>query len=220
MGDRLPRWMPVAQSYVGTDEIRGSKHNPVILAYFEAVGHGWVKDDETPWCAAFVGACLEEVGVKGTGSLAARSYLNWGKKVTKPKYGDIVVFWRGSKNSWEGHVAFFVKETDNYVYVLGGNQSNSVNVTRYSKSKVLGYREPSTMANSRTTAGTIGAGVGTAVTAAGEAVEKVSDKVSESRDILLGFPAEYVQYLGIGLVLVSLGLILYARWDDIVKKGR
>jgi len=212
--------MAIANSYVGTDEMRGTKHNPVILEYFDAVGHGWVREDEVPWCAAFVGAVLEEAGHKGTGSLAARSYLNWGHKVDKPKYGDIVVFWRGSKNGWQGHVGFYVRETKDYIYCLGGNQGDSVNVSRYSKSKLLGYRRPSSLASSRTTKGAGGVAIGTGISAAGEAIKDQADRVNEARDIFLNFPIEYVQWLGLGIVMISVGLIVYARWDDIRKKGR
>lgn len=216
----VPNWMPIAQSYQGQKEIRGAKDNPVIVNYFDAVGHGWVKDDETPWCAAFVGAVLAEAGLAHTGSLAARSYLKWGKRVSDPKYGDIVVFWRGKKSGWQGHVGFYIKEDKTHVYVLGGNQRNAVNVSRYSKSKILGFRRPSTVTSSRTGKGVGGAAIGTGVTAAGKALEESTDKVNESRDIFLNFPVEYVQYIGLALVGVSLALILYARWDDIRKKGR
>jgi uncharacterized protein (TIGR02594 family) len=209
----VPTWMPIAQSYVGTDEIRGSKDNPVIVQYFDDVGHGWVKDDETPWCAAFVGAVLAEAGYEHTGSLAARSYLKWGHEAKDPKYGDVVVFWRGKKDGWQGHVGFFVRETKEYVYVLGGNQGNSVNVSRYSKSRVLGYRRPASLRTSRTVTGAGGAAVGAAI-------KETADRVDETRDILLGFPVDYIQYLGIALMLVSLGLVVYARYDDIKKKGR
>ena len=212
MGDKVAKWMPIAQSYVGQKEVKGGE-NPVILGYFEAVGHGWVKEDEVPWCAAFVGGCLEEAGYKSTGSLAARSYLDWGQKVTQPQYGDVVVFWRGSKKSWQGHVAFYVRETDKSVVVLGGNQGNKVSVTTYPKSRVLGYRRPSTLSNSRTVTGVGGV-------ATGVAVDQSMDIVRETQNTLLGFPVEYVQYLGIGLAIVSLALILYARRDDILKKGR
>ena len=209
----VAKWMPIAQSYQGTKEIKGAKHNPKIVEFFEQVGHGWVKDDETAWCAAFVGAMLAEAGYKGTGSLAARSYLNWGKKVDKPEYGDVVVFWRGSKNSWQGHVAFYVKETANYVYVLGGNQSNEVNVTKYPKSKVLGYRRPSTLSSSRTVLGVGGA-------AAGTVVSQSIELVRETQNTLLGLPMEWVKYIGVAVVLMSMLLILYARYDDLIRKGR
>ena len=212
--------MQIANSYVGTDEIKGSTHNPVILEYFDAVGHGWVRDDETPWCAAFVGAVLHEAGYKGTGSLAARSYLNWGKKVNRPKYGDLVVFWRGKKDGWQGHVGFVVREDKNYVWCLGGNQSNSVNVQKYSKSRVLGYRTPPTLSKSRTVKGAGGVAVGTGISAAGKAVEEVSKNVNEARDIFLNFPVEYVQYIGLAIVAISVALIVYARYDDQKRKGR
>ncbi len=216
----MTKIMEIANSYVGTDEIRGSKHNPVILEYFDAVGHGWVKDDETPWCAAFVGAVLEEAGHKGTGSLAARSYLNWGHKVTRPKYGDLVVFWRGTKDGWQGHVGFYVRETKEYVYCLGGNQKNSVNVSRYSKDRILGYRRPSSLKTSRTVSGAGGVAVGTGISTAGKAIAEQADKVEAARDIFLNFPVEYVQYIGLAIVAISVSLIVYARWDDIRKKGR
>lgn len=209
----VPKWMPIAQAAQGVKEIKGERHNSVILEYFDHVGHGWVKDDETPWCAAFVGACLERSGIKSTGSLAARSYLNWGKEVTTPKYGDIVVFWRGKKNGWQGHVGFFVKEDRGYIYVLGGNQRNAVNVSRYPKSRLLGYRRPSDWTNSRTVKGVGGAAVGVAI-------EKSTELVKETQDTLLNFPMEWVQLIGIAIAVGSLGLILYARWDDLVRKGR
>ena len=52
-----------------------SKHNKVIVDFFDQVGHGWVKDDETAWCSAFVGAVFAEVGIKGTENLAASRIL-------------------------------------------------------------------------------------------------------------------------------------------------
>ena len=59
------------------------------------------------------------------------------RAVTKP--GDVVVFKRGN-SSWQGHVAFFVKDKGALIEVLGGNQSNAVNVKGYQASKLLGIR--------------------------------------------------------------------------------
>ena len=131
----------LAKTFEGTKEIRGPKHNKVVLAFYADVGHSWVDNDEVAWCAAFVGAMLERSGMRSTRSLAARSYLQWGNKVAvdDAKPGDIVVFKRGN-SSWEGHVAFFVRQTKASIYVLGGNQSNAVNVKAYPKSKLLGIR--------------------------------------------------------------------------------
>lgn len=209
----IPAWMDVAYSYEGIKEIPGSKHNDKIIDMFALVGHKEIRNDETSWCAAFVGACLEKSGYTSTKSLLARSYLNWGKEVSSPQFGDVAVFWRGSKKSWQGHVAFYVKEDAKYVWVLGGNQRNAVNVTKMPKSQLLGYRRPSTMGDSRTVTGAVG-------TAAGGAVVQTMDVIRDTQTTLLGMPVDFLKYLGIALALGSLALILWARYDDIKKKGR
>ena len=61
----------------------------------------------------------------------------------KPRPGCIVVFWRESLDSWKGHVGFYVGDDVDRVLILGGNQNNSVNISSYSKDKILGYRWPS-----------------------------------------------------------------------------
>lgn len=132
----------LARKQIGTREIPGSKHNSKIVGWFKAVGHAWVKDDETAWCAAFVGAMLKEAGMPHTGKLNARSYLEWGEEVPldQAKEGDLVVFWRGKKNGWQGHVGFFVRAEGNSIVVLGGNQANAVNEKKYAVSRLLGVR--------------------------------------------------------------------------------
>lgn len=124
----------------GTEEIVGKNHNPEVLKYYKTVGQDWVKDDETAWCAAFVGHCLEVNKIQSTGSLSARSYLEWATETKDPKPGDIVILWRISKNSAYGHVGFFIKKTYSHVYILGGNQGNTVNISKFPLSQVLGYR--------------------------------------------------------------------------------
>jgi hypothetical protein len=47
-------------------EIKGPRHNPLILQFWKGIKRGGIKDDETPWCAAFVGAMLERAGIKST----------------------------------------------------------------------------------------------------------------------------------------------------------
>jgi hypothetical protein len=47
----------LACKHYGLKEIRGEEHNPVILKFFKEIGHSWVQDDETAWCAAFVNYC-------------------------------------------------------------------------------------------------------------------------------------------------------------------
>lgn len=130
----------IALGEYGITAVVGSKSNPEAMKYFKKVGHSWVKDDDTAWCAAFTGYCLETAGFKSTKLLNARSYLDWGVPTKKPKLGDIVVLWRVSKDSVYGHVGFYVKETPDQVYILGGNQNNQVNISAFPKTRVLGYR--------------------------------------------------------------------------------
>lgn len=102
----------------------------------------------TEWCAAFVNVVLNESGIPGSESvseypLMARSFLKWGIEADEPKPGDVVVFPRG-RNSWEGHVGFYLSTVEidgvEYYNILGGNQSNSVNIGQYRADRALGIR--------------------------------------------------------------------------------
>jgi uncharacterized protein (TIGR02594 family) len=130
----------IAKGEIGEKEIPGPRDNPDIVRYWKAVNNLKVSDDETPWCAAFVNWVLLEAGLRGTGRADARSFMKWGKPTKNPKPGDIVVFWRGKKSGWQGHVGFFVARKGDFIEVLGGNQSNQVKVSTYGDSKLLGFR--------------------------------------------------------------------------------
>jgi uncharacterized protein (TIGR02594 family) len=131
----------VAKSFIGTKEVAGASHNPDIVRMFAASGHKWVQDDETPWCAAFVGAVLAQLGFAGTNELRAKSYETWGRDVTgSVKPGDVVVLWRGERNGPMGHVGFFVRFEGDQVYILGGNQGDAVNIAPFPIERVVAYR--------------------------------------------------------------------------------
>ena len=85
--------MQHAQKQVGIWEWAGSENNPLVLAMFAEAGHSDIKQDAVPWCPAFVGSVLLRAGTKGTGSLLARSYLDWGQKIplSEAKEGDVVI---------------------------------------------------------------------------------------------------------------------------------
>ena len=130
----------IALSQYGIKEIRGEAHNPEVIKYFNESGFDGEKlGDETAWCSAFVNWCAREAGLEHTGKLNARSWLTVGKVTTSPQPGDVVVLWRSSVDSWKGHVGFFIKETEDQVYMLGGNQGNQVQIAPYAKNRVLNY---------------------------------------------------------------------------------
>jgi uncharacterized protein (TIGR02594 family) len=105
-----------------------------------------------PWCGDFVETCIA-VALPGetivTNPYLAQNWRRFGVK-TKPTLGAVLVFWRGSRTSTKGHVGFAVGESSSRFYVLGGNQSNSINVAPISKSRLLAARWPATVANPET----------------------------------------------------------------------
>jgi len=104
----------------------------------------WIRDDSTPWCSAFMNSIYASTGYEYSGKMSARSWLDVGTPVKEPQVGDVVVFWRGSKNSWQGHVAMFVSYSADkkYINVLGGNQSDAVSIAAYPVNRLLGFRRP------------------------------------------------------------------------------
>lgn len=130
-----------AMNYYGLTEIPGEENNPQILTFFHSAGKKWVQDDETAWCSAFMNFIGIECGCEYSGKLDARSWLNIGREKKFPQLGDIVIFWRETKDSWKGHVGLFVSRNESVVYCLGGNQDNQVNIKPYPKNQILGFRE-------------------------------------------------------------------------------
>lgn len=133
--------LDIAFSQYGFKEIYGGEDNPEILKYFDALGFDGSKlKDETSWCAAFANWCLKEAGLPYQKTLNARSFLDLGGKVEEPELGDIVVFWRESPASWKGHVGFYLRHDENWIWVIGGNQGNQVQGSAYRKYRLLEYR--------------------------------------------------------------------------------
>lgn len=200
IGDAIMR---EARKNLGLWEWAGDDHNPKIIQMYADAGHSEIRKDEVPWCAAFVGSVLARVGLRNTGSLLAKSYLDWGQPVSlnEAEPGDIVIFDRGTK-SWQGHVAFFVARENGGIRCLGGNQNNQVNETRYSASKLAGIRraKPQRLSPAQSTTvnatgvGTAGA-VATGVTAVGS----------------LDGTAQIIAVVGLLVVLIAFGVIFRER---------
>jgi uncharacterized protein (TIGR02594 family) len=139
-------WMHAAHNLIDTKEVAGEGANETIMSWAEDLELTNYTDDDIPWCGLFVGHCVGSQladEVIPVNVLGARKWQHLGVEVT-PKLGAILVFWRGSPDSWKGHVGFYWAEDDEAYHVLGGNQSNTVNVTRIAKSRLLTARWPST----------------------------------------------------------------------------
>ena len=136
-------WMETAESLLGTKEKPGTANNPEIIEWAKAIG-GWVANfytkDEIPWCGLFVAHCLDEHGMATPKNpLSALEYGKLGEGLDEPSFGAIMVFTRKGG----GHVGFYVSEDDEAYHILGGNQSDMVNITRISKDRLTAIRWPS-----------------------------------------------------------------------------
>lgn len=134
-----PAWLFRAEQYIGTKEIKGPQHNDLITQWWKDIKRSGIKDDETPWCAAFVGACLESVGIVSSRYESAKSYLSWGVLLHNYELGCIAVFEREGG----GHVGFvYGRDEVGHLLILGGNQSDEVNIKAFDLNRVAGFRWP------------------------------------------------------------------------------
>ena len=142
--EKQPSHLQIAYSLLGYAE---RTHARELKAFMD------INPRHIEWCAAFVNRVLETSGqhsveTLGLGNhLMARSYLKYGDMILEDevKHGDILIFKRG-RNSYQGHVGFYVGteiiKGRKYYRVLGGNQSNEVNISLYPEYKLLGIRRP------------------------------------------------------------------------------
>jgi uncharacterized protein (TIGR02594 family) len=134
-------WLAFARAQIGVKTFAPGFSNPRITQYHD---HTNLKgyDDKASWCSSFVNWALAKVGIEGTGSALARSWLEWGKSLAEPQLGCVVVLSREDPNGWKGQVGFFVRIEAENIVLLGGNQLDEVRENSYPLKSVLGYRWP------------------------------------------------------------------------------
>lgn len=140
----------LAQRFVGVKEIPGSENNSQVLAMLRLDAQ-WPEGDSVPWCSAFTNYIAWLLRLPRSKSLRARSWLLVGVPVSlelaEPGF-DVVILKRGSGEQpgpevieAPGHVGFFAGVEGDNVMILGGNQSDSVNVAAYPVDRILGIRK-------------------------------------------------------------------------------
>lgn len=140
-----PAYLKTMFSVLGLSEIPGPENEKRILAMYAVCGHSEIHADEIAWCAACFGWCLYMNGQKGTGSLLARSYMTWGRDVSKlPRIP------RGAACVWRAglpphaHINIALDDDGIIITGIGGNQSNGhgggVTIDRHRKSDLLAAR--------------------------------------------------------------------------------
>lgn len=138
----------LAERFVGIKEVGGDVDHPMILSMLR-LDQEWPEHDEVPWCSAFVNYICWLLRLPRSKDLRARSWLSVGYNVpiSGAQVGDIVVLKRGSGDQpgadvidAPGHVGFYAGIDGEWIEVLGGNQSDTVKVSRYPKSRLLSVR--------------------------------------------------------------------------------
>lgn len=146
--NKIPHTMPWLQEafhLIGTEEQPGAGSNEAILGWAKALRINY-RDDSIAWCGLFTGHCIgsqlpEETLPKI--AVRARAWEKFGSQCT-PQLGAVMVFWRKGPGTGLGHVGFYWAEDEATYFILGGNQSNAVNISRYPKRRFLRARWPST----------------------------------------------------------------------------
>lgn len=133
-----PPWLADALAHMGEHEILGKADNQFILDCFKYTNYK-ASHDEVPWCAAFVSRMLEESGYKSEHSAWAQSYEKVGQ-ACELKPGAILVFkWANGDH----HVSICHHiVNDDLVACVGGNQSNMVKMSIYSRKSLVSIRWP------------------------------------------------------------------------------
>ncbi|MEA3041166.1 MAG: hypothetical protein QOC65_655 [Sphingomonadales bacterium] len=138
-------WYEEAKNLLGLREGPAARDNPTILDWADDLDIHYPHDD-IPWCGLFVAHCVGSTlpdEPLPTNPLGARNWAKFG--VASPVApGAILVFWRESPAGFKGHVGLYHGEDDTAYHVLGGNQGDSVSVTRVAKNRLVsnGIRRP------------------------------------------------------------------------------
>jgi len=138
----------LAQRFTGIEEVGGKVDNPQIMSMLK-LDNRWPQNDEVPWCSAFANYICWLARLPRSKDLRARSWLAIGRGIPleQAEAGDIVVIKRGKGDQpgpevldAPGHVGFYAGMFGEFIEILGGNQSDTVKVSRYPRDRLLGVR--------------------------------------------------------------------------------
>jgi uncharacterized protein (TIGR02594 family) len=139
----VPSWYSWAGKELGVREIVGPEHNPRVVEYWKlGKVHLDVKDDEVPWCAAFVNAALESCGLPGSHSGRARSFQVGHDFVPCDARTGAIVVLSSDRGAASGHVGFLSGVGQGRLLIRGGNQSNRVSDAPFPSSRLIAMLWP------------------------------------------------------------------------------
>lgn len=135
-------WISEAMTMWGMHEVNDKA---VLSEYLRSNGRTLGDPSALPWCGDFIHTVTQNAlpdepwpqNALHENPYWARNWMLFGKSCPAV-FGAYAIFSRGNG----GHIGILVGELiDNY-YVLGGNQSDSVNVVKIAKRRLLGTRWP------------------------------------------------------------------------------
>lgn len=138
----LPNLVVASLNYLGLKEYPGTtNNNPVIMNMAKSLGISNIyQNDEVAWCALYMCHLCKitnkPMPFTGYDILRAKSFENWGVASPQASLGDVLVF----KRPEGAHVGLYIAESPTTYFVLGGNQSNSVNITEIAKNRLTAVR--------------------------------------------------------------------------------
>ncbi|MNT04113.1 hypothetical protein D3C72_1386780 [compost metagenome] len=146
-GERAP-WMKIAWEEE-TKKLKETGSNKEIQKFFDgtpyeqSMKNGTTNESDISWCATFVNWVMTKYGYKGVegyNAVRALKWANWaeGVDIKKPIYGAIAV----KRRTGGGHVGFVAGKKGNKIVILGGNQNNALNCSKYSESEFFAYLVP------------------------------------------------------------------------------
>jgi hypothetical protein len=155
MVDTVPPWLATMRAIKGTFEAPGSADNPVILSWSDTITRAFpdlasyarrYKHDSTAWCGHTLAYVMAANGIRPPYDPGddLNSYLwvdawdDWGTPVPRgqERLGDVLVF------SSPHHITLYEGQEGGHYLGLGGNQSDSVRLSRYAKSGIKTIRRP------------------------------------------------------------------------------
>jgi uncharacterized protein (TIGR02594 family) len=143
-------WLAVAEQ-AKQQGIKEGANDDVIRTFFDDTDFGHVTGTPPAWCGAFAAHCMKQSGnvtvaaSVPTHAAAAASWKNWGADISQSGTippGAVIVLSPGTGTGGSGHVAFFLRFSDDKknVILLGGNQSNKVGETPFLTNRIAAVR--------------------------------------------------------------------------------
>jgi uncharacterized protein (TIGR02594 family) len=137
-----PIWLLEGLKWMNTREEPGSGNNRDIIEWAREEGGAIATtydEDSIPWCALYANMVLTKVGLRGTKTLWALDWSNWGTRLAGPAVGAFAPM----KRSGGGHIAIIAgRDQHGNLMCLGGNQSDAVNIKPFPADRPVSFRWP------------------------------------------------------------------------------